>query len=238
MPYYTNFIRNDGFGAIFQNLIYDIVFTELNGGTFVYTPIPEIDHNYHNDPNYTLNLEKYMNIKEHYSSEGINNVEIIPYISTFIVVDQYIDKVFNSQPFHKYKEIFYKDKVSRFDPAFRNVAVHIRRFNVRDMRIAGTNTPDSYYLDIMNTIRKTYTDKPLKFHIHSQGLPISFKEFVADDVVLHINDSTLNSFNDLVFADILVTSKSSFSYIAAILSNGIIYYTNFWHPPLAHWIKV
>jgi len=237
MPYYTNSIRDDGFGAIFQNLIYDIIFTEIQGGTFIYTPIPAIDHNYKNNPNFTLELEQYMNIKENYKTDDLKEVSVIPFISSYDLIEKNMEQVFTSVPFNKYKEIFYKDKVSRFDPAFRNVAVHVRRFNIRDVRVGGTDVPNSYYLDIMNKIRNTYTDKPLKFHIHSQGVPASFKEFVADDVILKLNESTLDAFTDLVFADILVTSKSSFSYIAAILSNGIIYYKNFWHPPLNKWIK-
>eukprot|EP01084_Bolivina_argentea_P124818 221181_1 len=33
-------------------------------------------------------------------------------------------------------------------------------------------------------------------------------------------------------------SKSSLSYICAILSKGIIYYTEYWSHPLNHWIVV
>ena len=234
--YYTNHIRDDGFGAIFQNLIFDILFIENNGGKFVYNKIPSIDHNYSGDPDFTVALEKYMGIKEAYPPEGVN-AQIIPYLYSYSTVEQNMDTMFNSAAFHKVRTAFYKDKTSQFDSTYINVAVHIRRFNTRDCRTGGTDTPDSYYLDVMNKIRSKYLQKPLKFHIYSQGEPIIFREYVADDVALHLNESIQDTFTGFVFADILVTSQSSFSYTAALLSCGTVYYKNFWHPPLNHWIK-
>jgi hypothetical protein len=235
--YYTNHIRDDGFGAIFQNLVFDILFVENNGDKFVYSSIPAIDHNYNGEPDFTVALEKYMGISDAYSFEGVIQAQVIPFLYSYPTVEKNIDAMFNSAAFHKLRAIFYKGKVSRFDSTYINVAVHIRRFNTRDIRVAGSDTPNSYYLDVMNKIRAKYLGRPLKFHIYSQGIPESFNEYIADDVILHLNESIQDTFTDFVFADILVTSQSSFSYIAALLSRGIVYYQKFWHPPLAHWIK-
>ena len=54
--------------------------------------------------------------------------------------------------------------------------------------------------------------------------------------MLHLNDDVDNSFIGMVAADILVTSPSSLSYVAALISDGEIWYKPFWHPPLKHWI--
>jgi len=238
--YYTNHIRNDGFGAIFQNLIFDILFVESRGDKFVYRSIPAIDHNYSGEPDFTVALEKYMGIKEAYPSEGIQ-AEVIPFLYSYPTVEKNIDTMFNSAAFHKVRAAFYKDKVSRYDSTYMNIAVHVRRFNRVDDRIAGSDTPNSYYVDVINKIRSKYIGnqpKPLKFHIYSQsqeGFSTSFDEYLADDVVLHLNESIQDTFTDFVFADILVTSRSSFSYVAAFLSCGIVYYQKFWHPPLNHW---
>jgi hypothetical protein len=238
--YYTNHIRDDGFGAIFQNLIFDILYVENHGDKFVYSAIPAIDHNYSGEPDFTVSLEKYMGIKDAYSPEEVTQVEVIPFLQSYNIVQQNIDAMFNSEAFHKIRAAFYKDKVSRFDSSYMNIAVHVRRFNTRDCRTGGTDTPNSYYLDVMNKIRSKYSIdclKPLKFHIYSQGIPINFNEYVADDVVLHLNESIQDTFTDFVFADILATSQSSFSYVAAFLSSGIVYYKKFWHPPLNHWVE-
>lgn len=46
-----------------------------------------------------------------------------------------------------------------------------------------------------------------------------------------------NDFVEMISSDILVMSKSSFSYLCALLNpNAIIIYTPFWHPPLKNWL--
>ena len=52
-----------------------------------------------------------------------------------------------------------------------------------------------------------------------------------------INEPTMTSIERLATADILVMSKSSFSYLAAILNvDGIVLYHPFWHYPPAGWL--
>jgi hypothetical protein len=237
--YYTNYKKHDGFGSVFQNIIFDILYTEYHGNTFVYTPIPTIDHNYTNDPNFTIELEEFMNIKNEYKCPDNldkNTIITYPICTTYSFIESNINKIFSSESFNKLKNIFYKGKHSPFDKNYINIAVHVRRHNSRDTRIAGTDTPDSYYLNIINTIRKKYIDKQLKFHIYSQGNENNFNVYKNNDTIFHLNESVKDTFTGLVYGDILVMSRSSFSYIAALLSNGIIYYEKFWHTPLSSWI--
>lgn len=50
--------------------------------------------------------------------------------------------------------------------------------------------------------------------------------------------SAWSDFQYLLSADILITSKSSFSYLAAVLNEkALVVYTDFWHPKLESWIK-
>ena len=73
------------------------------------------------------------------------------------------------------------------------------------------------------------------FHIQSQGKSENFKQYVAPDVILHLNESVEDSFIPMVLADVLVTSPSSFGYAAALISEGTVYYMPYWHPPLPGW---
>ena len=75
------------------------------------------------------------------------------------------------------------------------------------------------------------------FHIYSQGELECFNNYKNDDTILHINEDICNTFMGLVAADVLVTSRSSLSYTAALLSYGEIYYKHFWHPPSKEWIN-
>jgi FkbM family methyltransferase len=238
--YYTNSIRNDGFGAIYQNIVFDILHTEYHGHTFVYTSIPAIDHNYNNDLNFTKDIESFMNIKDAYTlPEGvdINNVNNIPVISTYPFVETNINALYSTDSFKKIKYIFYKNKTTPFTEKCLHVSVHIRRPNYRDDRIDGSDTPDSFYLRAMNTIRSRYVNSKIKFHIYSQGDEKNFINFISEDTEFHLNEDVKTTFLGLVYADILITSRSSFSYLAALLSKGTVFYQTFWHPPLDHWIK-
>ena len=73
------------------------------------------------------------------------------------------------------------------------------------------------------------------FHIYSQGNILNFKEFANHDVYFHLNENLFDTFIGMVSADILVTSASSLSYIAALISDNEIYYLPFWHNPRKNW---
>ena len=75
-------------------------------------------------------------------------------------------------------------------------------------------------------------------HIYSQGKPESYEIYNptgSEDIKLHLNESVEDTFLGMAGADALITSGSSFSYIAAFMSDGDIYYTKFWHPPCSWW---
>ena len=244
--YYTSRPRNDGFGAQFQNIIFDILYTysNTNSNTYVFPGIDSFEHNYNNDPGYTNRLIRYMNLKDHFSgsSGGLHLGTIHRYTTdVYSHVEDNISKLITSEPMKLIKSLFYADKTTPFDTRYHNVAVHVRRPNSHDCRIEGTNDTDSYYLNVIRYIRKNHDSsdgKHLRFHIYSQGDTGAYDEYMNnnDDMVLHINEDVLLTFHGLVFADTLVTSASSFSYTAALLSNGAIYYKDFWHKPADSWI--
>jgi hypothetical protein len=135
---------------------------------------------------------------------------------------------------------FWKNKErNHFKNDRLNVAVHIRTNNKVDIQLDGFRvTPLQYYFNIINNIREKYRNSkklPL-FHIYSQYKFHDYKLYNNNDIYYHLNENMFDSFIGMVAADILVTSKSSYSYIAAILSDGEIYYNPFWHPPKNSWI--
>jgi hypothetical protein len=92
----------------------------------------------------------------------------------------------------------------------------------------------------MYYIREARKNDNITFHIYSQGDESSFSLYSnlkddTTDIKLHLNESIPETFNGLLFSNILITSKSSLSYIAALLSKAEVHYKKFWHPPLSHW---
>jgi len=201
-----------------------------------------MEHNYDNDSMFIENIENLMNIKSNYTclkDENVNILKIPEIIKTF---DFNIDAYSTSDSLKKLKKIFRANKdFFRFKKFNKlNIAVHIRRQIISDSDIGNRHTDNEYFLKIMNEIRNKY--KHTLFHIYSEADGIktkleSFDIYKSDDVVLHINEELSKTFIEMVGADILVMSKSSFSYSAAILSDGEIYcMSSFWHRPFSNWI--
>lgn len=88
----------------------------------------------------------------------------------------------------------------------------------------------------MNILRNKYQNENLQFHIYSQGSIDNFKILHANNIEFRLNEDLCKTFLELVAANIIVTSASSFSYYAALLSDGEVYYKKFWHNPRKEWI--
>jgi hypothetical protein len=98
--------------------------------------------------------------------------------------------------------------------------------------------PDSVYIAVINKLRTKYSSQNPLFHIYSQGNSDNFRIYEAEDTILHINESLEDTYIGMVLADVLVTGRSSLSYTAGYLSDGIVYYTSYAHAPLPHWIPI
>lgn len=235
----TNPLRPDGLGAQFQEIIYVVIYADLTGKEFKYTPFTLMHHNYNEDP-------EYLNKKEHLIN-FIGNFEVNEDLTIqrqqhtwffYQFFAKNMHQCINSNALKKIKKIFRSNKNNPSERSNLIISVHIRRCNRDDDPNFGTlNVPDSYYLTAIDYLRKLYIEKKPEFHIHSQGDPKDFeKTYHAPDIVLHINDSVEDAFTDMVFADILVTGTSSLSYTAGLLSDGEVYYIySPPHPPLSHW---
>jgi hypothetical protein len=150
-----------------------------------------------------------------------------------------IDHYCNSDSMKFIKDCFWSNKErDHFKNNKINIAVQIRRENSHDNGNAGerASTPNEYYKKIMNKIREDYTDKEILFHIYSQGPAENFQELVGEDTQFHLNEEITSTFIGMVAADILILSPSSFSYVAGLLSDGKVYYKNFWHNKKKEWI--
>ncbi len=240
MIYNTICDRNDGFGAQFQTIIQSILITECNNEIYLHNTIKNMEHNYDNDKDYLNKIEDLMNLKDNFElleNNSDKNINILNF-NVINIFENNIDFYMESESLKKLKSIFWKNKTKRFDTNKLNISIHIRRPNVCDNRIEGADTSDKYYLDIMRHLRQLYYNKDILFHIYSQGNIDNFKIYENNDVILHIDENIYDTFIGLVEADILVMSASSFSYSAALLNDGIIYYLPFWHKSYRKWITL
>jgi len=237
----TNCVRGDGFGAQYQNIIWAIIYAEQHNYNFYYTPFSSMEHNYENNSEFLDKKEKLINI--------INNFPIVSELPpntnvkqlcggldgvNFNEIENNLTNSFSFSSFKKIKKCLHANKTSMFDNNLINVAVHVRKQNNHDNHTLGI-CGDDYFLDVMNHIRNTHNGEKI-FHIYSQGEEKDFLHFKNDDVVFHLNEPIEETFYSMVTAQILVMSKSSLSYTAGMLSDGIVYYLPFWHKSASTWI--
>ncbi len=237
----TNPERTDGFGAQFQTIIASAIYAELNNVPYIYTPFRAMEHNYDNDPEFLAKKEWLINFKDNFEisadNDAINTLDLMEFIQFF---EAHISECANSNALKKMKRIFRENKNinNYFDTGRFNIVIHLRRPNQHDNRLDGSDTADDLFLNIINKLRVIYSSQNPLFHVHSQGDRENFKNFDAPDIVLHLNESVEDSFTSMVLADVLVAARSSFSYVAGMLSDGIVYHIPFWHTPLPGWISV
>jgi len=163
------------------------------------------------------------------------------YKDQYSVIDDIKQKFYNAESRKDDKLIYNKNNF--------NIAVHIRRGDIVEGQT--NNNPnllmrwqDSEYFSnvLSNVIQNINEKRPIHIYIYSQGEESDFLEFNKFNNLHYCLDmSAQNSFLHMVYADLLITSKSSFSYKPALLSNGIkICPKGFWHgyPQTKGWILV
>ena len=91
---------------------------------------------------------------------------------------------------------------------------------------------NSYFKNVLNNVLSTIKkNQECKIYLFSQGNIEDFSEFKnIRNLVFCLDMNPYDSFIHMCYADILITSKSSFSYKPALISKGIkICPCNFWH---------
>lgn len=228
--------RTDGFGAQLQWYIWHLLHAHEKGEV-VYLPRKiTFEHNYGSAIDFHNQMIDYMNLHSFYGvPEGVEESALPIYAIDYGFIQPNLDTYTQTSYFQEMKTRFLQNKVNPYDSDHFHVAVHIRRPNPHDSRLWGSDTPDQDYLDILNLIRQEHSEKPLLFHIFSQSYCFNAPLYTAPDVLFHLDEPIQQTFNGFLFADILVTSTSSYSYSAAFFAKGQVYYKKFWHPPLSSW---
>jgi hypothetical protein len=229
-------------------------YCKLNEIQYVHTPFFTTEHNYDNDPEFENKWENFFNLgHDELSLNDVDESELNyePYMAQYFnqhgmdlydqVRDEYLKKYFKTK----------KPKLV-YDENYINVAVHVRRGDICGKhRFKRFGLPDEYYISVMEKLNnelKETSNKKIKFYVFSEykthankqlGVDLTtgkwgkynstlFNKFENLDLnyELILNGCPFSDFHHLLMSDILVTSKSYFSFVPALLTTGDV----MWHP--------
>ncbi len=128
-----------------------------------------------------------------------------------------------------------------------NIAIHVRRGDIvvgqddNNQNLTMRWQNNDYFVNVLSSVIKNLkTKRPISIYLFSQGEIKDFSEFEKfKNINFCLDMGAKNTFAHMVEADLLITSKSSFSYKPALLSNGIkVCPKVFWHgyPNDKNWI--
>lgn len=119
------------------------------------------------------------------------------------------------------------------------VAAHARRGDVPPSERLRYTTNEQLFR-ALSSIRDALLEKQIScdLHVYSEGAEHDFASLKKLPVTLHLNGDQIRDWENLRAADILIVSRSAYSFSAALLSDGIILCPRFWHEPLPDWMLV
>jgi hypothetical protein len=117
-------------------------------------------------------------------------------------------------------------------------AIHVRRGDVNPSNHAERYVRDESVLRHIVRLREAVAPfgRPLIINLYSEGAAEEFRAFADAGCSLHISADAFETFHNMVTADILMSATSSFSYLAALLSRGIVLDHRGRAPEVANWL--
>jgi hypothetical protein len=130
-----------------------------------------------------------------------------------------------------------------YSPDKFNIAVHVRRFmkNEVEQLWEKRGLDNSYYVNALTKVLMVLKEsKKAQVYLFSQAKIDDFSEFEKfRNIHYCLEMGPMESFLHMVNADLLISSKSSFSYKPALIAKGVnVCPATFWHnyPPDANYI--
>jgi len=249
----------DGSGAQMHSIISIQVFAQKFKLTYVHTPMKNIEHFKGDREKWSQKWEEFFSLgkgeipigqidksklrsryikhpalvwKKHHTLYSVSNchnyMDMNP--SFYLPYLQNIRQKFYSNKENLQNNRFLKKKIS--------ISIHVRRGDVTSAKNVNRYSSNLFLIEKLLIVLNVIESKGLGFQLFicSQGEKEDFQEFEVFKPKYLLNNDEFETFNYLVTADILFMAKSSFSYVAGLLNEGMVLYEPYWHKPLPSWI--
>ena len=214
--------------------------------------------NFPYETNFDKQLEfngSYEDLQNFIESEKQSNEKTLVHLSCAVV------RSMGEPRLHEFYERGYLNEVrdnlvidkSQFSSSDINVSFHIRTINPGDVPSEIANPSREYcgvrdnfyrYNNIISFIGNKHPNEKIRLHIHSQGNPKEYEDFVNLtsenlEVLLHLNVHPIIDIYQMSVSDYLIMSNSSYSWICHLLNfNTTFVRDNFWHPTYPTALKI
>jgi hypothetical protein len=245
--------RTDGLGMQALARMSGMNFAKAFGATYVDTPFRRMGHAPGEMADWLKSWEDLFNFgagEERINSGNYKVINYPEYLANENILEENVVLRFQQCYWlnRRYPDTFnavassFRDKIGLSPYRDANdeiaVAVHIRRGDVSAKKNASRFTPNSKILKSIACLEQISRNLNRKFvfSVYSQGNPSDFAEFAEIGCQLHIDSDAIWTMRKLVEADMLIMSKSSFSFVAAVINRGVKVYEHSFNPPLSDWI--
>jgi hypothetical protein len=249
---YDNRAHQDGYGAQLQRIISIFLISKKLDVGYLHVDIVTKEHEFTdeilNKFNSLIEISKeeknitHMIHVEEFDNKTYDFIERKKTEKTDILLKikhahRFIDSnpnIFDNHIFPQFSWI----KNEKTTPDKLTVAIHIRRGDVSRNQNAIRFTPFDFYVNCLKNLTKLLENKKYEITIYSEksiSAEIVKYKHVLDNIKnlkYDIDGNVVETFVELVNSDILITSKSSFSYSASLMktkNKGMVFYPSFWH---------
>jgi hypothetical protein len=256
--YITNAVLNHGLGSKILKLINLMGLVSLLNKInykyeFIYTPLSYegFGVNFHNNHLLEYYHKTPSNRREEYIKICNRWDDMINYKGKKIYDVNHSDTIFLVHPsihnctdidvFNETKNIKQKIKndfnlTKKSKKKYTDIKIHIRRADVDGLLNMDRWLNNDYYLNVIDKLKEKYKLN-YKITIYTQRKSFNPNGFEDYDIVY--DDETLDNevWVDLINSDVLVISKSAYSYSSGILCDGLVIYPTdgMFHPKLNGW---
>lgn len=218
---------NEGVGSQVLMMMGAISFARIAGLTYLHTPFAEIRHADRPMPAWAAAWEAHFNLGAGEVRNDRDGADIVNYAFTFPTlhalfgVDEF-KSGFDDATIREFRRRYYLNKSPRKNETL-SVCVHARRPNHDDFP-----SPDVSDLPrlarVLTGLRSVLDTHGIAYRLRvfSQGQVEEFRGLDIAESALLLDTEPVWSMQEMIEADILVTTRGSFSYVTGLLCDGII----------------
>jgi hypothetical protein len=237
--------RHDGAGAQALAVVSTLLWAEATGCRYLHTPFAQMAHRVDaTREEWAARWERFLNLG-HGERRVQRSARIIP-ARDLLTRPETLAKprTVVAAPYFHWREFQAPGTLERLRPLLRRkyssgsksgvrihrgapgslmMAIHVRRGDITEDR-RDFYTHNDLVMNTIEGVRAVARDlgRTLHLNLFSEGPEEMFAPFAAAGCTLHLDRDPFEAFHNMVSADILVQAKSSFSYLAGMISTGIV----------------